>query len=402
MTVHWGDVVTGLAVYAVTALPVVLGVFIGTTPGLIEQYEPVEDFLHGLCHYDGGHFESIVNDGYRYDPARGSTVAFFPGYPVAVDGVRRLTGWPTRLAMVVTSNVALCAAFVLLATYLRVRLPGGSPALRVTILTLVGVWPLGFYFRMGYSEGLFLLGLALLLLGFAMRWPLVVLAVVAGALSGTRAVGVAAGAAVMVYELSDRSLGTAGRRIARAALIAPLCFWGLLAFMAYQQARLGTPFAFVHVQQHWTYYSPRPGDLQSKVARLALAEPIWNAYVPGSSRHWSNYEQDGKPFLALGFWNPVLFLAAAVAVVVGWWFGRLTYPEAVLGTGLLLIPYLTRADELSMGSHGRFAAVVVPAFVVFGLALYQLPSAARWVVLAGLLAVLGLCAARFAARWPLC
>jgi hypothetical protein len=400
--VHRDDVVTGLAVYAVTALPVVLGVFIGTTPGLIEQYGPVEDFLHGLCHYDGGHFESIVNDGYRYDPDRGSTVAFFPGYPLAVDGVRRLTGWPTRLAMVATSNLALCAAFVLLAAYLRVRLPGGSPALRMTILTLVGVWPLGFYFRIGYSEGLFLLGLALLLLGFALRWPLVVLAVVAGALSGTRAVGAAAGAAVIVYVLADRFRGPPGRRVALAALLAPLCLWGLLAFMAYQQARFGTPFAFVRVQQHWKYYEPRPGDIQSKAARLALAEPIWNAYVPGSSRHWSNYEQDGKPFLALGFWNPILFLAAAVAVVVGWWRGRLTDLEVVLGAGLLLIPYLGRADELSMGSHGRFAAVVVPAFVVFGLALHRLPPAARWAVLAGLAAVLGLCSARFAALWPLC
>ena len=90
------------------------------------------------------------------------------------------------------------------------------------------------------------------------------------------------------------------------------------------------------------------------------------------------------PFPGLGFWNPILFLVALVAVVVGWVRGWLTRPEAMVGIGLLLIPYVTRADEMSMGSHARFAAVVVPAYIVMARLLCRLPAPVVWIVYASL------------------
>jgi hypothetical protein len=400
---NWlGDVRVGAAVYLLTSLPVFAAVFVGTRPGLMEQQGTVTDFLHGFCHYDGGHFESIIHDGYWYDPARGSNIAFFPGYPLAVEGVLRLSGCSTRLAMVTISNVSLCLSFIVLAAYLRIRFPDEPASSRLTILTLIGVLPAGFFFRMGYSESLFLLFVSLLLLGFVQRWPVIVLAVLAGALTGIRAVGLAAGAAVIVQVLADTSRGSPGKRVATAALLAPVTCWGLLAFMGYQQVRFGTPIAFALTQEHWSFYSPAPGDIPTKALRLALAEPIWNSYVPGSSRYWARFESEGMPVLGLLFWNPILFAIAVVAVIVGWRRGWLAAHEAILGLGLLLIPYATRADEMSMGSHARFAAVAIPAYVVIGRMLERLSAPARWLVLAALAALMTLWAALFAACWPLC
>ncbi len=270
------DARIGVAVYVVTSLPVFLGVWVGTTSGLVEHKGPVVDFLHGFCHFDGGHFESIIHRGYEYDPGRGANIAFFPGYPIAIDGVKRLTAWPTRLAMVVASNAALCGAFILLARYLRLRRPDEPSRLPRMTLLLIGLWPVGFFFRMGYSESLFLAFLALLLLGVVERWPAFVLALIAGALTGIRAVGVAASAAVIAQVLLNPARGPFRGRLLTAALLAPVSCWGLLAFMGYQQARFGTPLAFVVVQQHWAYHTPDPGAIPTKAARLALAEPIRN------------------------------------------------------------------------------------------------------------------------------
>jgi hypothetical protein len=397
-----GDVRLGTAVFLVTSLPVYVGVFVGATTGLVEHRAPIVDYLHGFCHFDGEHFESIIRNGYEFDPGRGSNIAFFPGYPLAIHGVQHLTGCSTRLAMVVASNAALCAAFVLLARYLRLRRPDEPSRLQLLTLLLLGLWPVGFFFRMGYSESLFLSFLALLLLGFVERWPAIWLAVIAGALTGIRAVGVAASAAVILNVLLESSRGSLSKRVLLAALLAPLSCWGLLAFMGYQQVRFGTPLAFVVVQKHWAYHEPDPGAIPTKAARLALAEPIWNTYVPGSSRHWVQYGESRMPFPGLGFWNPILFLVALFAVIVGWVRGWLSRPEVIVSIGLLLIPYLTRADEMSMGSHARFAAVVIPAYIVLARFLGRLPSPVVVLVYAGLAVSLALWSALFAAHWALC
>jgi hypothetical protein len=67
-------------------------------------------------------------------------------------------------------------------------------------------------------------------------------------------------------------------------------------------------------------------------------------------------------------------------VLLGWKKGWLTCYEVLLGIGLLLIPYVTRAYEISMASSGRFAAVVVPGFLVLGQLLHS-DKSGRWAIL---------------------
>ena len=198
------DVLTGLAVYAFTALPVLLGVIIATTPGVLVHNGPPPDFLHGCCHFDGTHFASVMDNGYSYDPANASTAAFFPGYPLAAEGVRSLTGCPTLLALVVTSNVAFVAALVLLSAYLRVRYQEEPLTSRLTVLRSSAFGPPGTSFAWGIRKplpihtGVVLLGLAAVAdRGSGVRGR---------QKSGIRPVGVAATAAVTASFQSRRRI----------------------------------------------------------------------------------------------------------------------------------------------------------------------------------------------------
>lgn len=400
---HWrADTAIGLGVYLLTLLPVALGVTLAVTPNVFARADGPQDLAHACCNFDGGYFAEIMTQGYWFDPNGGSGVAFFPGYPLLAMAFSQFTNWSVRVAMVVTSNLALAGAFVLLAAYLRARNPAGPLASRLATLGLIGLWPSGFFLRMGYSESLFLFLVAAVLLGFARRWPVLVLAVLAGAATGVRPVGVAATAAVALSVLADPTRGSFAKRVLLAAGVGAIGCWGMFAYMGYLQVNYGNALLFADAHAQWSFYQPRPGDIPSKWARLALAEPIWNAYVPGSTRRWWQFEPHGIPVLGLQFWNPIFFVLAATGVAVGWCRGWLSRPEVVLGLGLVLIPYLTRADEISMGSQARFAAVVVPAFVVGGRLLSGLPPQVTWAVFALLSPLLTVWAAMYAAKWPMC
>ena len=59
----------------------------------------------------------------------------------------------------------------------------------------------------------------------------------------------------------------------------------------------------------------------------------------------------------------------------------MTGPEIVLSAALLAIPYVTRAYEMCMASHARFAVVVFPAYIVLCRLLGSLPPWVTWVVI---------------------
>jgi len=398
---HWRtDLLNAVIVYALSVLPVLAGLAHATRIVAPSSAALAPVTLNLCCYFDGGHFNHIVREGYRSEDPEQPAVAFFPGYPLIVRFLVCVTDWPVPYTLVMTANASFLAALVLLSAYLRLRMPGDSKT-RFTTLLLVGFFPFGFFFRMGYSESLFFALIVLLLLGVAKKWPLWVLAVIAGAATGVRAVGIATSFAGLVHVLADRERGSPIRRLTTAGAIAPLAVWGLLAFMAYQWLEFGTPLGFVEAHSHWIHYRPSPGDLGPKWVRLLLAEPIWNAYRPCSPRYWMSIDQCGVPFLGLAFWNPMVFVSGVIAVCLGWHRKWLTPTEGVLGLGLLLIPYVSRADEMSMVSQSRFATVVVPGYVVFGRLLARTPALARLSTFAIMAVLLGVWTSLFARTWPL-
>jgi hypothetical protein len=254
---------------------------------------------------------------------------------------------------------------VLLARYVRLRWPEATSGQRGVVLAVFGLWPLGLFSRMPYAESLFLCGTLAMLYGMARGWPLPLLALLAGFGTAVRPVGVALSAA-FVWHVLTRLVPLSPTKVGRVLILTPFACWGLLAYMGYQWLTFGTPWAFVQTQEHWTMRTPQESGWIAKVEALATLEPIWGGYIPGSQSYWGKVAFTSNPLLSLYMWNPILFLLAGA--LLGWG-GRkrwLSGSELVLGACLLAIPYVTRSYEMSMASHGRFAAVVVVNYLVIG------------------------------------
>ena len=216
-----------------------------------------------------------------------------------------------------------------------------------------------------------------------------------GLATAIRPVGIAL---ILPYMLHVYEQSTSVRQFAcRGIVLLPVVLSGLLGYMIYQQVVFDTPFAFVQTQSHW-HVRPTHGMLD-KVLSLVSLEPIWSSYR-------DIFRDDvrdtlAKSLFSLEYTNPVYFLGTAVLIAVGGKYGWLTRGEIALSVMLLLIPYWTRSYEWLLFSHGRFAAVAFPVYIVSGKILERMPS----YVVVSIFALagwgLGLYAALFVAGAPL-
>jgi hypothetical protein len=361
------DCFAGFTAYYLTSLPVFLALLLGVdfdsrnaAPSAASA-----DLVSTCFRSDALHYLEIARDGYSYDPEKRSMVAFFPAYPLLSRAVSVATGLSPEEALLLTAHVALLAAFVLLARYVRLRWPQATAQQRGLVLVVFGLWPTGLFFRMPYAESLFVCVTLAVLYGMARGWPLTVLALLAGLGTAVRPVGVALTVA-FIWHVATQADTSFAVRVRRLLLLTPLACWGLLAYMLYQKIAFDAPLAFAQTQEHWTMRAPMDRSLLTKLESLAALEPIWGVYLPSSQRYWDQTHSPGSPLFSLIFWNPILFVLAVALLA---WGGRkrwLTGNELVLGAALLAIPYLTRGFEMSMASHGRFAAVVVVNYLVLG------------------------------------
>ncbi len=58
-----------------------LGLGPDAPPGLVFAHQP---WFSGWVRWDAGWYRQIAAEGYTYTPGQQSTVAYFPGYPLAV------------------------------------------------------------------------------------------------------------------------------------------------------------------------------------------------------------------------------------------------------------------------------------------------------------------------------
>ena len=394
-----GHLCAALVAYVVTSAPVCLGVLFAVDflvdRASVDSLEP--HVLTACSRFDGIHYVEITESGYSYDSSQRSSVAFFPAYPLMGRLLARLAGWDTRLALLIVSNLFLLTAFFALSAYTGCTLAGESRRYWLLVLAVFGLWPAGMFFRMTYSESTFLLFTLLLLWGLRRRWRLAVLAILSGLVTGVRPVGLAATAAFSWHILADAERGPITRRLLLAVVCVPVASWGLLAYMAYQNHHFGTPFAFAQTEQHWNFAgSYNAGD---KFDSLLAGEPIWATYTADPVRDWRRIDGDVNFLFSMFFWNPILFIATLALVLFGAAKSWLSGPEVILGLGLLAIPSVTRAYEMLMASHARFAAVVVPAYLVLGRILHRAPDWVQWSVLTLLATMLMAWSALFAAGY---
>ena len=363
-----------------------------------------------LLRFDGLRYRQIVCEGYEYDPRRRSSVAHFPGYPAVAWLVRRGTGLEPGLALLLTSNAFLAGAMVGLGAYVRSRSLGGDGPLSVArpangspreamvnwTLLAFGLWPMGFFFRTAHSESTFLFFGILSLLGIQRNWPRPWVALLVGATTATRPVGIALWPPYMAWVWQSEQRWR--DRVGAMVVFGGLAFWGLAAYMIFQQTTFGDALAFVKTQKHWAI--ARGASLGEKALGLLSLEPFWATY------DWRNsvfYWKDAEPAWAIlncRFLNPIYFGLAIGLVALGAWRRWLNRYETLSAAGLLLIPYVTKGYDNAMLSHGRFAAVVFPAYLVAGQLLQQLPRAIAWTILGTSGFFMAAYAALFAAGYP--
>ena len=225
------------------------------------------------------------------------------------------------------------------------------------------------------------------------------IACLAGAASGTRAVGIAI-LPVFLWHLwreahcDGSSLSGRLARFAGACVwLAPLASWGLLAFMAFLWREFGDPFVFSsnHSIFNWRAHTP----FTAKLINLVTLEPFWSPYVGASGLH--THESVANPLLTLRFVNPLYFAGTALLIMLGaakrWLNGR----ELLLSALLLGVSYVTKGHDNGMLGMARYASVVAPVYLVCGRLFGQAPESLRVMPLAITTLLLGLYSALFAA-----
>jgi len=280
-----------------------------------------------------------------------------------------------------------------------------------TVLALA-LFPTSFFMRMVYTESLFLFLILLTFVAMQRRWPLPVIAMIAGAATATRSVGVALllplAWHVWEQEKGDRHLGDSEpvpffRRFRQACLrlawLAPLAAWGLLEYILYQWWAFDEPLAFVKTQQFWRH---RPPEAFGETILALLAwEPVWSVYVPSLPGYWGGIDRGVWMPLSYQLANANLFLLAIGLVALGAAKKWLSVREVLLAAGLLGIPYAISGFRFTMGSQGRYVSVVFPIYLVLGQILCRLPVAASVAVLALSAAYLALFSAMLAGGYAI-
>jgi len=389
-------------------------VFVGASFGVklvVKANEP-RGFLGSLARIDGLNYQEVAEQGYSYQDGVASSVAFFPAFPVAARWLSRMTGMDTVLSMVLISNTCCFASFVLMGVYLQRRHAwpdgldprdhrgphadfGASPSDTYALLAMA-LLPTTVFFRLAYTESMFLCIALLALYAMVRRWPPIAVALIVGLATAVRPVAVAL--LLPLFWYVRKSSGTKWHTIRHLAYVIPLACWGLAAYMLFQYVKFGEPFAFALTQK---YHRMRPvGTASEQILALLSWEPIRDTYDPRSPGYWQALHYSPSRLLSLEFANPIYLVGFAALIVLGAWKRWLTTYEVLLAVPLLAISYFTRAYEMRMLSQARFAAVVFPAYIVLGQLLARMPLAvaASLLALSGLL--LGLYAALFAAGYP--
>jgi hypothetical protein len=305
---------------------------------------------------------NTTGGGYNPNPNGPRRVAFLPAYPMLGGLLARLTGLDPLLALLLIAHLSLAAAFGLAAAYLRQRLPEAPEALTDYVLLSMGLFPPTLFFRMAYSESLFLLLLILFLYGMARNWPLPAIAVLVGLVTGTRVAGLVFLPPFLLHVW--RRSPVPRSRLIRMALLTPLACWGLGAFMVYTWWAFGRPLAFVEAQQWWLQRPAVP--LADKLLDLAALEPVWSLLDPAAKLYWGKREDAGLGPFCYGLMDPFFFLLVAAAVLLGAWKRWLSAGEVLLAEGLLLIAYVGRGHEMGMSGSARYGAVVFPTYLAMG------------------------------------
>jgi hypothetical protein len=373
--------ISAVAVYYVSSACAFAGAWYGwqyVRPPQGAIHRPAdEQFLDALTHWDGRWYLQIARDGYAWQPHSQTNVAFFPVYPLLSRWTSHALGIDLRLALVLVANVAFLAALAVLIRSAQDQMADCDSPVTKAIWPAVALaaWPVSVFYRVAYSEGVFLLFAAIVLHGMRRRWHPAAVAVCCGALTGCRSTGVAMLPSVMLYLWQQRPHEGRKRYFASCVAWLVLSAWGLIAFMLFQWHRFGNPLAFSETQAGWRNRPPH-GSFAGWLWSAVSLEPLRGVFDPTCVCFWNRDAPHGDPIFNVSFWNPIVFFATGATVLWGWKKGTVSLGELLFAATALAIPYFLHAYTHCFMSGARFSVIVIPFFFVVGRWLEALPPPA--------------------------
>ncbi len=290
--------------------------------------------------WDSGWYLAIASDGYSYDPAYPSSVAFFPLFPLLIRFFDALLPGSDVLAALVVVHLALAGALIYIYRLLVAEY-GERIAWRSIYFFLI--FPGAFFFSAVYNESLFLFAAAGALYHARRgQWARAALFGIFG--SATKLVGILLIIPLVVELLSQRGRSLRDLKPGAWILAAPL---GAVAYFAYLQAAFGSFRVFFETEAHW-HREPFSAVMLMGLQYLAGDRGPLRFYPPNSMTLAPIY---------LLFDTLLLWLFAAAGIIL-WRRYRPTYGAFVLV--FTLIPALSGSPQ----SVNRYVAVLFPAFII--------------------------------------
>jgi hypothetical protein len=297
--------------------------------------------------YDVGWYLSIARNGYRWNPADTGqqSVAFFPGFPMAVRATHVITRLPDLAAAMVVALGAALGAFTYLYRLARQDLDDESATAAVLLLA---TYPFALFFSTAYSESLFLL--ATLGAWLHLRRDDLLRSAGWGLLAGlTRPNGSVLSLPLSIIALqsvlADRRKDgqMPPLRVASRFAAAAMPFVGMVIHSFYVYTLTGHPLTWWTAQQAWgRQYTPL-----SQVIAEWWRTPLFFTSDVGAT---------AMVDYATG-WIVIVLLCLTVPV-----YRRLGLAYAVLIV-VWLVPPLLAGGVLSLG---RLTSVVFPVFIWLG------------------------------------
>jgi len=325
----------------------------------------VHEPLALLRAWDGRWYLTVAQRGYFVVPRHQSDPAFFPLYPLLVNGLHAL-GLGRVGAGLLLANVGFMLGLIALYELARTWLP--EPDARRTAI-YAALFPFGFVFSMVYPESIVLAAMAFAgVFAYRGRWVPAGLAAAIAALGRPEGMFVALPLAVLAVRRWPQASAGERTRALWAAIAAPAALAGLAA---YQRSTVGDALAFSHAQRMWGRWFSI-GGIDRTLTELL--------HAPELHREWIY-----RDLTFLVGYLACLFLARRAGVPRSW---------VLAGALILLLPLWSG----SVTSVARFGLLVPPVYA--GLARLGRNRALDWSLRATAAALLCVGSATILMRWP--